>query len=342
MPLTGTEHVALTSTLGVWTDGSTAAIAQLAANTPARTNQSLATAGNGTLTGAQIVAGMVTRTGPTAAFTDTTDSSANISAALASAVGAGNAPVSSEWKFFYRNTTLYPATIAAGSGIVLNGDSVVPANSVGLFSVQMTSASSFTVVGLGVFYDAGAGYEPSSMLTQFGGSTGSFLNDGSLNKQISSAGVNPGATGADNVLAVASIPASAFDGIGNREVEILAFGSFGATGNNKRVKIIVNPASAVVGSTVGAGGTTIADTGSVTTNAGGWKLHSSVAKYGALGSNTQIGFNWENAAGAYVQPLAPALVTAAESGAILVAVTGNATTAASDIVFNGLFVRAKN
>lgn len=165
--------------------------------------------------------------------------------------------------------------------------------------------------------------------------------NGNLDVQVSSAGVQPGSTGNDNVLAVFSIPASAFDQA-NRGIYIAAQGSYGATVNTKRVKIIFNPSAAVVGSAV-TGGTTIADTGAVTTNGGGWALGANVFKYGAAGSNTQIGLHQQaqsgNAVGAL---LAPSLITANEGGAILVAVTGNATTAASDIVFNFLQVEGMN
>jgi len=50
----------------------------------------------------------------------------------------------------------------------------------------------------------GVGIGPSSMLTYFGGGTAAFPEEGNINRQISSAGINPGATGADNVLAVFS------------------------------------------------------------------------------------------------------------------------------------------
>src|SRR5262249_42093494 len=137
-------------------------------------------------------------------------------------------------------------------------------------------------------------------------------------------------------------PAGSFDQA-NRGISITAQGSFGATGNNKRIKIVFNPASATVGSTVGAGGTTVADTGTVTTNGGGWSLSANVFKYGAAGSNTQIGVHQRAQVGAAVAALlARSLITGTESGAILIAVTGNAATAASDIVFNFLEVNALN
>ena len=105
----------------------------------------------------------------------------------------------------------------------------------------------------------------------------------------------------------------------------------------------MNPASAVVGSTVGASGVTVCDTGTVATNGGGWQLQASVFKYGAAGSNTKIGIHNQAQVGAAVAAmLAPSLITATESGAILVAVTGNATTAATDILFNYLEVQMMN
>src|ERR1700732_4483150 len=71
-----------------------------------------------------------------------------------------------------------------------------------------------------------------------------------LNKQnfAQAAPVNPGATGADNVLAVYSLPANTFD-IAGRSISIRAMGSIATGTNNKTVKIIFNPATAVVGST---------------------------------------------------------------------------------------------
>ena len=187
----------------------------------------------------------------------------------------------------------------------------------------------------------GTGVEPSSNLEQFGAGTATILAEGNVNRQISAAGVQPAATGADNVLAVFTIPANSFD-VSGRGVGITAEGSFGATANNKRIKLVFNATTAVVGSTV-TGGTTVADTGTIATNGGGWSLQANVFKYGAGGSNTQIGLHQQAQIGnAVAALLAPSLITATESGAILVAVTGNATTAASDIVFNFLEVNAMN
>lgn len=155
----------------------------------------------------------------------------------------------------------------------------------------------------------------------------------------SSSGVQPGATGADNVVASFPFPASAFDTVG-RGYHIEAHGSFAATANNKQCKIIFNPTTAVVGSTVGAGGTSCADTGTVTTNGGGWRLVADIFKTAA---NAQLVCGYSivgpaSVAAGAVQVVAPAAPTATDTGTIWLAVTGNATTAATDIVFRLLTV----
>lgn len=170
---------------------------------------------------------------------------------------------------------------------------------------------------------------------------------GVLTRQITATGVQPGATGVDNVLAVYSLPANYFNfnkGGGNAGIRIRALGSFGSNGNNKEVKIIFNPATAVVGSTVGSGGTTLCDTGTVTTNGGGWTLTGSVIKYGVDNSNTQLGFSEDiNAAGVSKgSSAAPATITATENATILIAVTGNAGTATTDITLNMLEILSFN
>jgi len=153
---------------------------------------------------------------------------------------------------------------------------------------------------------------------------------------VSTTGISPGATGADNVIGVIAIPANLFDNAG-RGIQITASGSFGANTDTKTVKAIYNPATAVVGSTVGTGGTTVATTGAVTTNGGGWQLQISIYKTGSGGSNTQIGIHQQAQVGSAVSALtAPSALTGTESGVILVAITANAATTASDVVLNFL------
>jgi hypothetical protein len=175
----------------------------------------------------------------------------------------------------------------------------------------------------------------------FGNGPGSFGFEGNLSCQPS-AGVNPGATGADNVLAVYTLPANSFD-VAGRSLSISAAGAYAANGNTKTVKIIVGAASAVVGSTIGAGGTTLATTGAVVTNGAGFQLSGNITKYGAAGSNTQIGVNNQATNGSTGAALAvPAALTLPENAPIVIAVTGNAATTATDIALNLFTVKAAN
>jgi hypothetical protein len=172
------------------------------------------------------------------------------------------------------------------------------------------------------------------------GSSGTMVpGSGNLAVTAVSAGQSPAATGSDYVLAVMTIPANSFDGQSypaatNRMATIVANGSFGATANNKTLKIVVNATNPVVGSAL-SGGTTIATTGVVATNGNGWQIGAAIIKYGAAGSNTQLAVHQSAQVGAAVSALsAPSLLTATESSPITIAITGNAATATSDIVFN--------
>jgi hypothetical protein len=178
------------------------------------------------------------------------------------------------------------------------------------------------------------GTNPNSEVTQAGLSTATIAAEGNVNRQIFAVpGVN-GSVGGDYVMAVYTLPALAFDTLG-RGITITAQGSFGGNTNNKTIKIIFNPTTAVVGGTVGSGGNTIATTGVVTTNGSGWSLQANVFKYGALGANTQLGIHQAAQCAAVVQALTvPQNLTATESSAILIAVTGNCGTTVGDIALN--------
>lgn len=182
---------------------------------------------------------------------------------------------------------------------------------------------------------------PSDTATNFGGSGLTFPDEGNIVRFATFPGITPTATGVDNVLAVFSLPASSFD-IAGRGLNFLAMGSFAANASNKQVKIIYNATTAVVGATV-TGGVTIADTGTSAGNAVGWQVEANVFKYGLPGSNTQLGIHQSAQVGATVSTLLiPNALTAVESGAILVAVTGKATTTATDILLAFWEVNAMN
>lgn len=187
-----------------------------------------------------------------------------------------------------------------------------------------------------------SGQSPLLLSGYAGGSNQSFKASGNYVAQIASAGINPVGTANDNVVAVFQIPASFFD-VAGRGINILAQGSTVSNVNTKTIKIIIGAANPVVGQTI-SGGTTIA---SIVLNSaagsGGWQLEANVYKYGNTGSNTQIALHAAGQGGNVVASLSsPSLLTLAENGVINVAITGNAATAASDIVFNFLEAFAMN
>lgn len=102
----------------------------------------LATAGSGTWLAAAIASGIIYRTGPGGAFTDTTDTAANIIAAL-----AGNNPYAaiipgSTLRLTLINTVAFAHTFAAGAGVIAG---------VGVLSAAASSVREYlvTILALG-------------------------------------------------------------------------------------------------------------------------------------------------------------------------------------------------
>ena len=118
-------------------------------------NNAVTTVGNGTLPAAALLAGFITRSGPTGAFTDTTDTAANIIAAL---LGMQNVAVAGGVAFTcrYINTTSYVATLAGGTGVTLTANTgatlAIPANSVATILFQTVAGG--TVTGLVLYRGA--------------------------------------------------------------------------------------------------------------------------------------------------------------------------------------------
>lgn len=109
----------------------------------------LNTVGAGTITAAGIY-GKITARGGTqsgAAFTDTTDTAANIIAALPTGAVVGTA-----FKYTYENTTNAAATLTGGTGVTVSGVTVVPAGQWAEFLVTYSAANTITMVG----YEMGA------------------------------------------------------------------------------------------------------------------------------------------------------------------------------------------
>lgn len=106
-------------------------------------NTAITTVGAGTLTVASLVGQLVTRSGPVAAFTDTTVTAALLLAGMPVQPAIGTA-----WRVLYRNTTAFDATIAGGTGVTVSGNTVVPANSTGQFVLTYSASGAFTLLGL--------------------------------------------------------------------------------------------------------------------------------------------------------------------------------------------------
>jgi hypothetical protein len=166
-----------------------------------------------------------------------------------------------------------------------------------------------------------------------GGSTSRIMGlTGNIGVQQSAAGLGNAADTTDDVLFTFALPTGSFDQA-NRQVNIFANGKFAANGNNKRVKIWWGTTTQTVGSAV-AGGTLIFDSGVQTGNAVGWQAQAQVTKYGANASNTQQSCSSGMAGATHLGSGLPVSLTAVESGAINVTLTGASPTssAASDVL----------
>jgi hypothetical protein len=191
----------------------------------------------------------------------------------------------------------------------------------------------------------GLGAEPGNISTFFGGGTGTFLREGNLTRFVGNPLGSNTANTTDNVLASYILPASSFD-VAGRGLCITAQGSTGPTTNNKRVKLWFN---ATISAGVVTGGSVIADTGpwvngTIPNNNVGWQLMTNVFKYGAAGSNTQYAQGTMILGGVHGGTGAPVFMTAVESAAIVIALSGSSYTTgtANDVVATWFEVNAMN
>lgn len=106
-------------------------------------NGALTTVGNGTLTAALLEGIIIQRSGPTAAFTDTTDTGVAIDTVLAQAAITGVS-----WIVTYFNNSAFTATIVGGTGVTASGVLSIPPNSIGSFLFTRTGTAAYTMVGL--------------------------------------------------------------------------------------------------------------------------------------------------------------------------------------------------
>ena len=116
-------------------------------------NAAVTTVGNGTLLAAALLGQFITRSGPVGAFTDTTDTAANILTAL---FGLNNVAAGVTFAVRYINTTASVATLAGGTGVTLTANTgatlAIPATSVA--TILFTTVAGGTLTALVVFRNA--------------------------------------------------------------------------------------------------------------------------------------------------------------------------------------------
>jgi len=129
-----------TKTSSVWVELTGPSSTNLAR---AQINTAVSTVGAATLSAAAIVGGLISRTGSTAAFTDTTDTLANIVAAMP------NATIGQSWVLTIVNYTAFAETLAGGTNVTFSGPLVVPGLTWSDYLVTYVSATSIVLTFMG-------------------------------------------------------------------------------------------------------------------------------------------------------------------------------------------------
>jgi len=105
-----------------------------------------------TLTVAQVASGaqdiFINRSGPTAAFTDTTPTAAQIISSMKAALGQ-NLPIGYGWFMQITNASGFTETLAGGSGVVINGTATIATATSRGFFVTITGAATVTMTNVG-------------------------------------------------------------------------------------------------------------------------------------------------------------------------------------------------
>lgn len=107
----------------------------------------LATAGAGTLTADMLLSGLIMRTGPTGAYTDTTATAAEIVAAMGEGVEIGDS-----FEFTHVNGVAYACTLAGGTTVTLAGTTANAASKVRRYRATVTAVGAspaVTITGIG-------------------------------------------------------------------------------------------------------------------------------------------------------------------------------------------------
>lgn len=158
----------------------------------AETLGTLTTAGAGTITGALFNNSILSRTGPTGAYTDTTDTAANIVNALIGGVYNTSAesgasigiPSGSTYRLRYINTVGFAMTLAAGTGVTLGTNTGIALSSWRDYLITITNGTP-SQIGTGSITNA------NNIVTNMSQQLLSLLTPGML---VSGTGISAGTT----------------------------------------------------------------------------------------------------------------------------------------------------
>ena len=142
--LTAEKNATFSENINVNLNASVGSMANYGVDTVYTPVTSPSSTGDITITAAMLANGLVSRSGPTAAFTDTLDSGSNLNNYLSNTSGTNQG-----FRFVYVNTTAFVATIAAGTDITIVGPATVDGNSVREFVVVQTGGTTFSFYALG-------------------------------------------------------------------------------------------------------------------------------------------------------------------------------------------------
>jgi hypothetical protein len=132
---------------------------------PREVSTAIATVGAGTLTAAGIVGGLILRTGSTGAYTDTTDTAANIIAAL------HGAAIGQSFELTIQNNVGFVETLTGGTGVTLSGFTAIPGNCWARFLVTYSAAATVTMAGVAM---GNMAQLPNTQFTSISSGNGTF------------------------------------------------------------------------------------------------------------------------------------------------------------------------
>ena len=181
---------------------------------------------------------------------------------------------------------------------------------------------------MGADYTNG-GTDPNTELLAFGNGGAAALTEGTINRQVTQAGVGPAFLSSDVVLALYTIPANTFD-ITGRTVTATAWGGFASDATSKHCKLWFSPNIQTVSTTI-SGGTLLADTLATTSNGGGWWVSGNITNT-SVASTLSYTSNGAMAGAVSAGMSAPGTTVSATTSPSYITVTGSATNSSTSIL----------